>query len=159
MLLPNAIILRTLVGLFCQFLLGFIVVAAALAYTGVQPGWNAFFLLLSIPALLFTLHGGMLFLGILSARFRDLSPMLEAGMRLIFFLTPIIWIPDAADAGRSALIQFNPFYHAIEIVRAPVIHDVIPWSSFWIVVGLGALVNLLGVIAYSVSRRRLIYWL
>tara|TARA_R110002020_G_scaffold40118_2_gene118688 strand:- start:29849 stop:30601 length:753 start_codon:yes stop_codon:yes gene_type:complete len=73
--------------------------------------------------------------GILGARYRDLAEVFQALMRIAFLATPIIWMPGDGERGgvMSAFLVFNPFYHFIDIVRAPLLGDPVATAS-WIVV-------------------------
>ena len=57
-------------------------------------------------------------------------------MRVAFLATPIIWMPGMGG-GRSkvmgAFLDFNPFYHFLELIRAPLLGNPIAPLS-WIVV-------------------------
>lgn len=91
------------------------------------------------------------------ARFRDLHHTIQTGMRLLFFLTPILWIPSASPM-LSFLADINPVTHYIEIVRAPLLHGEVPLRS-WLWVGAVNLAGLpAGLAAYAWSRRQLIFW-
>lgn len=75
--------------------------------------------------------------GIVGARYRDLSEFMQAVMRIAFLATPIIWIPGDDGRGHvmTAFLMFNPFYHFLELVRAPLLGDEISlWS--WTIVGI-----------------------
>jgi ABC-2 type transport system permease protein len=82
--------------------------------------------LLCLPGLVLILVNGYwvthLF-GILGARFRDLSEVFQAVMRIAFLATPIIWMPGQDGRGLifGPFLTFNPFYHFIEIFRAPLL--------------------------------------
>ncbi|PHQ78254.1 MAG: hypothetical protein COB66_09255, partial [Coxiella sp. (in: Bacteria)] len=118
--------------------------------------------LTTVPALLLNLailHGVVLFLGILCAWMRDLEKLIEAGMRLAFFLTPIIWMADSNRFGAAFIINYNPFYYMIEVFRAPVIDGVFPVHAWWIIAGLAVASNLAAMAAFAFARRRIIYWL
>lgn len=75
--------------------------------------------------------------GILGARYRDLTEVFQAVMRISFLATPIIWMP-AAD-GRGGLmghfLTFNPFYHFLEVVRAPLLGKTVEPLSWAVVIG------------------------
>lgn len=78
-----------------------------------------------------------MFFGILGVRYRDLTEVVGAVMRIAFLATPIIWMPFAEE-GRAgvltAFLTFNPFYHFLETIRAPLLGiDVDPLS--WMIVG------------------------
>lgn len=97
-------------------------------------------------------------LGVLGARFRDVGPIVASVLQIFFFLTPIIWKVDDLPE-RGFLVAANPVHHLIEIVRAPLLMDRVPWTSLGFA-GLTAVIGLL--IAFrllSWSRTRLVYWL
>ena len=132
----------------------FVVVAAIF---GVWPGWAG---LLALPGLvLLCLNGiwvGLLF-GIISARFRDVPPIVASIVRICFFVTPIIWMPELVPQ-RAMVLEFNPFYHLVEVVRAPLLGE-LPGLSSWIAV----LSMTIGgwVLAFAFFRRyrwRIAYW-
>jgi len=56
----------------------------------------------------------------LNARFRDASHIASVGLQVMFFVTPIIWPPDILrKRAMGWIIDFNPFYHLIEVIRRP----------------------------------------
>ena len=55
-------------------------------------------------------------LGALSARFRDVPPIVGSVMQVVFFLTPIFWRPEQLP-DRALFVHLNPFFHLVEIVR------------------------------------------
>src|SRR5262249_22182428 len=80
----------------------------------VELGWNA---LLALPGLFFIVLSGVwcgLALGTMSARFRDVPPIVVSVMQIAFFLTPIFWRPEAIP-GRGWLVHLNPLYYLIEV--------------------------------------------
>lgn len=48
---------------------------------------------------------------------RDYYQFLEAGMRMMFFLSPIIWAPDSMDDRLLSVLQLNPFYYILNGFR------------------------------------------
>lgn len=102
----------------------------ALVFFGHWPTMS--FFLLPFGLLLLALNGvwiGVL-LGILCARFRDIPPIVTNLTQVVFFLTPVMWSTDILK-DRAWVVNFNPFHHLIEIVRAPMIGAPIYWQS-WI---------------------------
>ena len=73
--------------------------------------------------------------GIVGARYRDLSEFMQAVMRIAFLATPIIWIPGDDGRGQvmTAFLMLNPFYHFLELVRAPLLGESISLLSWGIV--------------------------
>ena len=90
--------------------------------------------------------------GILGARFRDLAEVFQAVMRIAFLATPIIWMPGqgARSGVMEVFLVFNPFFHFLEVVRAPLLgHPIEPVS--WAVV---LLITILGVILARLMMAR-----
>lgn len=128
-----------------------------LIYFGIWPGLSA---LLAIPGMvLLVINGGLvsLCIGMLSARFRDVPQVVSSVVQIIFFLTPIMWKPELLQR-RTYLLDFNPFYHLIEIVRAPLLGNVPSAESYCIVISI-TLINLAVAGAFfSKFRARISYW-
>lgn len=99
-----------------------------------------------------------LVLGPLCLRFRDITQIIANILQISFFLTPIIWQPDQGNV-RSVYVDANPFYHLIELVRAPILGHY-PTALNWIV-AITVLVAtiILAFITLSVSRRKIFTWL
>ena len=143
---------------YCHNAAIFVVVALLFA---VWPGWNG---LLAVPGLLLLSLNGIwmaLMLGIISARFRDVPPIVASVVRILFFVTPIIWMPELmpARAGTLSLVlDFNPFFHMVELVRAPLLGDV-PRIVSWVAVSGIALGGWLSTfVLFRRYRRRIAYW-
>ena len=112
-----------------------LLIIAVFIYFGIGLSAQA---LLAIPGLLILILNGVWlthFFGILGARYRDLAEVVTAIMRIAFLATPIIWLPE--ESGRGAVMEaflvFNPFYHFLELVRAPLLGKEVALLS-WIVV-------------------------
>ena len=106
-----------------------------------------------------------LLFGIVTTRFRDLTPITQSIVQLMFFLTPIVWIygdlvnsPNPAIAERARLVEFNPFLHFIEMIRQPMLgQDQV--LRHWIVVLVITVVGWsLTLVALRRYRARISYW-
>ena len=140
--------------IFAHNALIFVVVAVVLR---ISPGWTG---LLALPGLALLCVNGLwagLLLGLLSARFRDVPPIVESIVRILFFVTPVIWMPEFLPR-RIALLDWNPFYHFLELVRAPLLGQV-PALASWLM-ALGATIggSLITFLVYVRFRRRIAYW-
>ena len=123
----------------------------------VAPGWTS---LLAVPGLVLLCLNGIwtgLLLGLVSARFRDVPPIVESVLRILFFLTPVIWMPDLLP-DRTALLDWNPFFHFLEVVRAPLLGEVPTLRSWLMVLGVTVGGSLLTFLMYVRYRRRIAYW-
>ena len=140
---------------FLVFLHNFIIIIFIILYFGIIP--NIFLFIFGL--FLFTIN--LLWIGallaILSARFRDMPQIIANLVQISFFLTPIIWQIDMA--GRHFyFINFNPIYHFIEIVRAPLINAQINNFSF-IFTSLSAVVGtLITTYFFGKFNKRFSFW-
>src|SRR5699024_5571038 len=89
----------------------------------------------------------VLLFGIASTRFRDIPQVVTSLSSLLFFMTPIVWSVDilyrrfnSNDSSLAYVYKLNPFYHFMEIVRAPLLGMQQHWHH-WAVAGLFAVVG------------------
>ena len=132
----------------------FVIVAAIF---GVWPGWAG---LLAVPGLALLCLNGLwagLLLGIVSARFRDVPPIVASVVRILFFVTPIIWMPELMP-GRAFVLDFNPFYHLVEIVRTPLLGKVPGLGSWLVALGITVAGWIVAFEFFRRYRRRIAYW-
>ena len=103
------------------------------------PGWGI--LVVPVGVLILMLNGiwiGIV-LGILGARYRDIKPIIGNFVQIAFFFTPIMWMPEILE-DRAWVAEYNPFYHLIELIRAPLLGGSVPlqswlWAAGMIIVG------------------------
>lgn len=121
------------------------------------------FLLGLIPALVglavLTLNavGIALALGTLGARFRDLPPFMANVVSLLLFVTPILWRAESLG-GRRWIALINPFYHLIELVRAPLLGEQVSALTWAVSAGVTAVNLLVAFLLYARFRWRIPYW-
>jgi ABC-2 type transport system permease protein len=131
-----------------------------------QPGlsWEIIF---AIPAFtLIVLNAGWVTLvfGITATRFRDIPPVVQSFMTLIFYMTPIMWQTDTlyVVSGRHSvaaqLIVLNPFYHVVEILKAPLVGLQQSWTHWAVVGGFTVVGWALALLALRNYRARVSYW-
>ena len=127
-------------------------------------GWE---LLLSVLGLAVLMVNGvwvsMLF-GILATRFRDIAPLLDSMVQLLFYMTPIVWTTQTLYeqggeiANRARIAELNPLYHYLEIVRAPMLGQPVAAYHWWIVLACTAVGLILAFVALRRFRSRVPYW-
>jgi len=67
---------------------------------------------------------------ILSARYRDLPPVINGLIVIAFYATPILWKPDQFEGSIIfSLVPLNPFFHLLEVFRQPILGFPVPWQS------------------------------
>ena len=130
-----------------------------------HPGLSAMWLT-AIPAFLVlavTGAGVTLLLGIISTRFRDIPQVINSLIQLMFYMTPIVWSPDVIFSKPNrdwakVLFQFNPLYHYVQVMRAPMIGQTASMTSWLAVLGMTVVGSALAVVAMRNYRARVSYW-
>ena len=135
----------------------FVIYIGIVIYFKLQPGGAV---LWAMPGFVLILLNGALaslYVGMVSARFRDVPQLIASIVQIIFFMTPIMWKPELLGS-KSVLMTFNPFYHLVEIVRAPLLGQV-PSAENYIALGLISMANfLLAAVLFVRFRARISYW-
>ncbi|MEJ5918855.1 MULTISPECIES: galactan export ABC transporter permease subunit Wzm/RfbD [unclassified Corynebacterium] len=127
-------------------------------------GWQ---FLLAIPALMLIVLNGVwvtMFFGIIATRYRDVAPLLDSLIQLVFYMTPIVWTTKTlteqggAVAERARIAELNPLYHYLEIVRAPLTGEPLAAYHWWIVLACTVAGLALALLAMRQWRSRVSYW-
>lgn len=117
--------------------------------------------LLAIPGMVLVLLNGLwisLLLGVLCLRFRDILQLVTTLMTIAIFLTPVFWMPDRLQGTRSLLVDLNPLYHLVVVVRSPLLGQVPPMTSYLAVGSMIVIGGGLAVLLYGRFRDRIPYW-
>lgn len=134
-----------------------LILAIVLPLCGVAPGWQA---MLALPGLLLLVLNGLwasLALGMLCARYRDVPQIMLSLVQILFFVTPVLWTAERLT-DYSLVLQLNPLYHLLELVRAPLLGRS-PALENWVWGGGMALAgSLLTAITFGRHRGRIAYW-
>jgi ABC-type polysaccharide/polyol phosphate export permease len=99
--------------------------------------------------------------GLLCSRFRDLYPLLQAAMRVMFFVTPIIWSPSLLpdDSPRRLFVDLNPLAHYVAIWREPLMGHYPSALSWTVAVGLTIAGLVIAFVAFARFRREVVFWI
>ena len=122
------------------------------------PGWPV---LLAVPALALVVLNGVGFgltLGTLSARFRDIPPLMANVIQMMFFVTPILWRPEGLGE-RIVIAQANPLFHLIEILREPLLGGTGMALNWGVAIAFTAANLAFAFFVYARLRWRIPYWL
>lgn len=136
----------------------FLVLLIIIWWFRVPIGWSA---LEFIPGLFVLCINGVwvaVLLGMISARFRDIPPIVGNLIQVLFFVTPIFWSADQLGPWKS-VAEFSPLFAAIDIVRAPLIGQ--PLAPFsWLIMVVVTLLGCGGTFWFFARfRSRIAYWI
>lgn len=139
------------------FFHNFIIFFAVMAYLQIWSGWG--YLLALAGFALVTINGTWIALltGVLSARYRDIPQIVQSLVGVLFFLTPVLWQSNQLQ-GRFAFIEYNPFYHFLEVVRDPLLNAPLEPLS-WVMTGALAILGwTFTLLFFGRYRSRIPYW-
>jgi len=134
------------------------IVPLGLLILGMPVGWDT---LQIIPGFLLLAVNGMwisILLGMVSARFRDVPPIVASFMQVLFFLTPVMWPVDAMGEWQS-LVALNPFFAAIDVIRGPLTGMPVNENSWLILLATSAVGSIAGFLLFARFRTRIAYWI
>ena len=93
-----------------------------------------------------------------SARFRDIPQVINSVVQILFFLTPVFWKPESLK-GHAYITEYNPFFHLLQIVRAPLLGELPTAANYMSVLFITILNAALALYLFSRFRGRIAYWI
>lgn len=118
--------------------------------------------LILIPNLLLLMTVAVLFgtiLAILGTRFRDMPLLVDSMVQVVFFMTPVMWMPDLLPERYQWIVYLNPIHHIVEFIRAPMIGAPVELFSY----GILSLIIIVGLLGFNFlinkCKYRIIFWL
>jgi ABC-2 type transport system permease protein len=123
-------------------------------------------LVLAVPAFALLMVNGFwvaVLAGIIATRFRDIPPIINSVVQLVFYLTPIVWsyqtlANNPRVAERARLAELNPVMHFLEIVREPMLGEPIVWRHWAVVGAITVLGWAVALVVMRNYRARVSYW-
>ena len=145
---------RILINFAAQLLTMWVVLAVM--QLGAPPAWP---LLIGLPIVLVTTGLIAMVVGFPATRYRDFSQLVGFLLQMLFFVTPIFWVPNPASRHQMLLAKYNPMAHLLGIVRDPLLGIYPPrqdweWSIATMVVAALAATAML-----ALFRKRVVFWL
>lgn len=144
---------RNIIVLFHNLLIGLIVFLVL----PMKASWN---MLLFFPGLLLVAVNGVwvsMLLGMVCARYRDVPQLVGNLVQVMMFVTPVFWFSHQLGA-RAKLMDFNPLYHVINIIRAPLLGEAPSQLNYEVSFGLAVMGWFITFLLYARFRKRIAYW-
>lgn len=128
-------------------------------YAGVPVTWATLLVVPGLALLWLNMIWIATLLGAACTRYRDIQQLISNLLQISLFLTPIFWTPEQLKGRMAVLVNYNPLYHLIDIVRGPLLGNA-PNLLEWIVV-LGITVTgwAVTIVVMNKFRHRIAYWL
>lgn len=141
--------------LFAHHFVLYLVVIVATLY---PVGWSVLY---AIPGLILLFANGIwlsMVFGTLGLRWRDIGPATATAMQILMFVTPIFWPRDLLGPELAFVVDYNPLYHFVRIVREPLLGSAPPIESWLWVIGTFVIGSVAALWLYGRSRNRMPYW-
>ena len=96
-------------------------------------------------------------LGMISARFRDVPPIVASIVQVVLFVTPVMW-PVQALGTNAWWAQLNPFFAAIDVLRGPLLGQPTARYSWAILVIMTVFGCAVSFAFFARFRSRIAFW-
>ncbi len=154
---PSQLILRMIAKnttIFCQNTL----LALVVCWMFVGPSLLAPLAVIGIAANCLFLTPFCFLVAMVCARYRDVEPIIQNFLMIMLFITPILWMPSTLSPEHRFVVEFNPAYHFIQVVRQPLLGEVPELLSYLVCAASIVGANAFLVAFYGRYRSRLAYW-
>lgn len=98
-------------------------------------------------------------ISLMCTRFRDISQIIDSAMKLLFFMTPILWVVKDTKLESSLIVKLNVFYYVVDLFRNAFVSNVININHLILVITLAFLLSLLKKLFMNKYKYRVVYWL
>jgi lipopolysaccharide transport system permease protein len=124
---------------------------------GHMPGPGALLAIAGVLLVLIETLALSALLGFIVARFRDVGPIVENLLQLLFFISPILW--DASALGDAqAWLLLNPVYVLVEVIRGPLLHGGAPMDVWLVATGCVVATLIAASLVFVRFRERVAFW-
>lgn len=136
------------------------IVPVVFIVVGKELTWNFLWIVPGFIVLLLNITWMVVFLATICTRFRDMPQIVDSLQKVFFYLTPVIWMPNSINPRSASLIvDPNPFYHLLQLVRAPIL-GVSPEPINWIVtIAMCTIGTVLSMSFFGFYKKRIAYWI
>ncbi|MBS0648437.1 MAG: ABC transporter permease [Verrucomicrobia bacterium] len=136
----------------------FVVYLLVICFFKVNPGWVSLLAIPGILLLIINMYWVSLFVALISTRFRDMVPIINSAVQIMFFITPISWMPKLLGES-SIIVKLNPLVYLLDAARLP-LQGIAPPPLTWIVdISIAILGLSLSFMAFNSVRSRIPFWI
>lgn len=147
--------IRANINKLISFLHNFPFFIIVLIYLKIFP--DLIYLITGIILLILNLLWISTFLGILCARFRDISQLITSLSTTLTLITPVVWDKNMLGI-YSSYVYLNPFSSLIEIVTSPLTNQSLNLLPYYLSISFLIFGNLLVGILIKIYGKKIIFW-
>lgn len=124
------------------------------------PSWTLISFIPGIVVVTLNISWVVWLLGMVSARYRDMPPIISSAMTIAFYVTPVMWYPQLIENNELShlMLGLNPIYHWLQLVRLPLVGSWPTWENWALALlsaGIGWAITL---ISYKKYKNMIAYW-
>jgi ABC-type polysaccharide/polyol phosphate export permease len=135
----------------------FIVYFLVICFFKFNPGWIALLAIPGVLLLIINVYWISLFVAVVSTRFRDMVPIINSTVQIMFFATPISWMPKLLGES-SIIVKLNPLVYLLDAARLP-LQGIAPSIHTWMIsVGIACLGLIASLVVFNSVRSRIPFW-
>jgi len=96
-------------------------------------------------------------ISMICVRYRDVPPIMTALLQVLFFISPIIWIPTQIKGG-ELIVALNPIAYLLAVTRDPIM-AVPPNPTSWLgAIVVAGMMTAIMLFIYTRYRSRVVFW-
>ncbi len=99
-----------------------------------------------------------LIISIIATRYRDIPPIINTIMQVLFFVSPVTWMPHLIGRG-SLILHVNPIYYFLDLIRSPLLGDAPKLHSWEFCLCFAVLVYAVAIPLFIRKRASIPYWI
>ncbi|MDC7682876.1 ABC transporter permease [Asticcacaulis sp. BYS171W] len=120
------------------------------------PHWS---ILIALPLVYVNMLTWGTLVAMISARYRDMRYLLPYLNTVVMFMTPLMFRADSISPSKRLLIDLNPFYPFIEMLRSPLMGQPMALQYWYSAAGITVLGILVWLIFFNAFRNRIAFWI
>lgn len=128
-----------------------------LFFSGIEFSTVWLWSIVGILIMLATVPAVTVVFAFIGAFFPDSQFLVGNMMRVGMFLTPVFWTYDGTVGYRHYFYYWNPFTYYLEMLRVPVISNVVPYHAFAISIAIGVCLWVIALILLGRFRRDVVF--
>ncbi|WP_034765324.1 ABC transporter permease [Rossellomorea vietnamensis] len=113
----------TIVSNFFSFSIMLLILMIILHFNGMKVDVYYIQIIYYLFCLITFLYATALFFSTFSTIVRDMQSLLQTSMKMLFFLTPILWDPSEFSKDILTLLKLNPLYYLVDGFRITLLYD------------------------------------
>ncbi len=136
----------------------FIVYLLVVCFFRFNAGWVVLLAIPGILLLIVNMYWISLLVALVSTRFRDMVPIINSAVQIMFFVTPISWMPKLLGES-SIIVKFNPLVYLLDAARLP-LQGIAPSLNTWAIdFGIACFGLSISFAIFNAVRSRIPFWI